>query len=320
MFCLRQLLCIIPAQQLILYMAGIRRFPAAVLTACRRFPLPFCEPEAPPGSLSAACMRKIAMSEDMKNMFRPAGRIALITGGTSGLGHAIAEAFLQNGVDVAVCSRHPDSAPELAELAAKEGRRYLPVRCDITKEAEVDALGEAVEQGLGPATMLVNSAGMNILKPAEDYDQEAFEKVMALNVTGTHLVSKMAARRWMIPAHKGRIVNLSSAKAFLGTDRDYAAYCASKGAVNMYTSQLGCEWAKFGITVNAIAPTFVITPINADRLANEEFRNSLIRRIPIGRLGTGRDMAAAALFLCSEGAEFITGVTLKVDGGVTSMQ
>lgn len=260
------------------------------------------------------------MSENMKNMFRPAGRIALITGGTSGLGHAIAEAFLQNGVDVAVCSRHPDSTPELAELAAKEGRRYLPIRCDITKEAEVDVLGDAVEQGLGPATMLVNSAGMNVLKPAEDYDQETFEKVMALNVTGTHLVSKMAAKRWMIPARKGRIVNLSSAKAFLGTDRDYAAYCASKGAVNMYTSQLGCEWAKFGITVNAIAPTFVITPINADRLANEEFRNSLIRRIPIGRLGTGRDMAAAALFLCSEGAEFITGVTLKVDGGVTSMQ
>jgi NAD(P)-dependent dehydrogenase (short-subunit alcohol dehydrogenase family) len=260
------------------------------------------------------------MNESMKDLFRPAGTIALVTGGTSGLGHAIAEAFLQNGVDVAVCSRHPDSAPELAELAAKEGRRYLAVRCDITKEDDVEAMGDVVEKELGPASLLVNSAGMNILKPAEDYDQEAFEKVMALNVTGTHLVSKMAAKRWMIPAHKGRIVNLSSAKAFLGTDRDYAAYCASKGAVNMYTSQLGCEWAKFGITVNAIAPTFVLTPINSDRLSNPDFYNSLVRRIPMGRIGTGRDMAAAALFLCSEGASFITGVTLKVDGGVTSMQ
>jgi NAD(P)-dependent dehydrogenase (short-subunit alcohol dehydrogenase family) len=260
------------------------------------------------------------MNESMKDLFRPAGTIALVTGGTSGLGHAIAEAFLQNGVDVAVCSRHPDSAPELAELAAKEGRRYLAVRCDITKEDDVEAMGDVVEKELGPASLLVNSAGMNILKPAEDYDQEAFEKVMALNVTGTHLVSKMAAKRWMIPAHKGRIVNLSSAKAFLGTDRDYAAYCASKGAVNMYTSQLGCEWAKFGITVNAIAPTFVLTPINSDRLSNPDFYNSLVRRIPMGRIGTGRDMATAALFLCSEGASFITGVTLKVDGGVTSMQ
>ncbi len=258
--------------------------------------------------------------ENMKDMFCPAGQIALVTGGTSGIGKSIAEAFLQNGVDVAVCSRHPGSAPELAELAAREGRRYLAVYCDITKEDDVEAMGQIVETQLGPATMLVNSAGMNILKHAEEYDQESFEKVMTLNVTGTHLVSKMAARRWMIPAHKGRIVNLSSAKAFLGTDRDYAAYCASKGAINMYTSQLGCEWAKFGITVNAIAPTFVLTPINADRMANKEFHDSIVRRIPIGRLGTGRDMAAAALFFCSEGAEFITGVTLKVDGGVTSMQ
>ena len=108
--------------------------------------------------------------------------------------------------------------------------------------------------------MLVNSAGMNILKHAEDYDAESFNKVMSLNVLGTHNVSKMCGKRWMIPAHKGRIVNLSSAKAFLGTDRDYTAYCASKGAINMYTAQLACEWAKFGISVNAIAPTFVVTP------------------------------------------------------------
>lgn len=260
------------------------------------------------------------MEGSMKNLFEPAGRIALITGGTSGLGHAIAEAFLQNGIDVAVCSRHPDTASDLAELAAAEGRRYLPVRCDITDEADVAALGDAVEAGLGPATLVVNSAGMNILKPAEDYDAASFEKVIALNITGTHLVSKMAAKRWMIPAGKGRIVNLSSAKAFLGADRNYAAYCASKGAINMYTQQLGCEWAKFGINVNAIAPTFVRTPINAKQLEDPTFYNSLIHRIPMGRLGTGRDIAAAALFLCSEGASFITGVTLKVDGGVTSMQ
>src|SRR5699024_5390714 len=114
------------------------------------------------------------MEGTMKDLFVPAGRVALVTGGTSGLGHAIAEAFLQNGVDVAVCSRHPESAPDLAGLAAAEGRRYLPVRCDITDEADVAALGDAVEQGLGPATLVVNSAGMNILKPAEDYDAASF--------------------------------------------------------------------------------------------------------------------------------------------------
>lgn len=260
------------------------------------------------------------MAASMKNLFAPAGPAALITGGTSGLGHAIAEAFLQNGVDVAVCSRHPDSAPDLAALAAAEGRRYLPVRCDITDENDVDAMLSAVEAAFGPVLLLVNSAGMNILKHAEDYDAASFNTVMALNVTGTHLVSKGAAKRWMIPAGKGRIVNLSSAKAFLCADRDYAAYCASKGAITMYTQQLGCEWARFGITVNAIAPTFVRTPINADRLEDPTFYNKVVSHIPMGRLGEGRDIAAAALFLCSEGAGFITGTTLKVDGGCTGLQ
>lgn len=260
------------------------------------------------------------MEPSMKNLFVPAGATALVTGGTSGLGHAIAEAFLQNGVDVAVCSRHPESAPDLAELAAAEGRRYLPVRCDITDESDVAAMMDTIEAALGPVLLVVNSAGMNILKHAEDYDAASFDKVMDLNVKGTHLVCAAAAKRWMIPAHKGRIVNLSSAKAFLCADRDYAAYCASKGAINMYTQQLGCEWAKFGITVNAIAPTFVRTPINSDRLDDPAFYQKVVGHIPVGRLGEGRDIAAAALFLCSEGASFITGVTLKVDGGATAIQ
>lgn len=260
------------------------------------------------------------MSVSMKTPFAPVGRTALITGGTSGLGHAIAEMFLQNGIDVAVCSRHPESAPDLAELAAAEGRRYLAVRCDITDEADVQAMIDAVDEAFGPVLMVVNSAGMNILKPAEQYDAASFDRVMNLNVKGTHLVCAAAARKWMIPARKGRIVNLSSAKAYLCALSDYAAYCASKGAINLYTQQLGVEWAKYGISVNAIAPTFVRTPINSDRLDDPAFYNKIVSHIPVGRLGEGSDIAAAALFLCSEAAEFITGVTLKVDGGCTSLQ
>lgn len=260
------------------------------------------------------------MDSSMKNLFRPIGNTVLITGGTSGLGHAIAEAFLQNGVDVAVCSRHPEAAPELAELAAAEGRRYLPLYCDITDPASVTTMLDQLEAAFGAVQMLINSAGMNILKPAEDYDAPSFDKVMALNVSGTHNVTSQMAKRWMIPAGKGRVVNLSSAKAFLCAKRNFAAYCASKGAINMYTQQLGCEWGPFGVTVNAIAPTFVRTPINSSRLDDPDFYREVVDHIPVGRLGQGRDIAAAALFLCSEGAEFITGVTLKVDGGATGLQ
>ena len=118
------------------------------------------------------------MEGPMKNLFDPAGKVALVTGGTSGLGHAIAEAFLQNGVDVAVCSRPPESAPELAELAAAEGRRYLPVYCDITKEEDVEKMGDIIEKELGPVTMLVNSAGMNILNNMIDGLEKAHQHLL----------------------------------------------------------------------------------------------------------------------------------------------
>ncbi|MDD4849833.1 MAG: SDR family NAD(P)-dependent oxidoreductase [Gemmiger sp.] len=254
------------------------------------------------------------------HFFEPAGSRALITGGTSGLGYAIAEAFLQSGVDVAVCGTRPEKAAPLAALAQTLGRRFLALRCNITDTAAVDAMMDEVQAGFGGLDFVVNSAGMNALKPAEDYDAETFDKVMDLNVKGTHLVSKGAAKRFFIPQNSGRIVNISSAKGFIGTGRDYAAYCASKGAINMYTKQLACEWAKFGINTNAIAPTFVRTPINAAQLDNPEFYAKLVARIPAGRIGMGADIAAAALYLCSKGASFVNGVVLPVDGGLTAMQ
>lgn len=258
--------------------------------------------------------------ETSRNFFAPAGKAALVTGGTSGLGYAIAKAFLQNGIDVAVCGGHPEKAQGLAELAAAAGRKYIGVRCDVTKADDVDILLAEAEAAIGQVRLLVNCAGMNILKPAEDYDGESFDRVMELNVKATHLVCKAAANRWMIPARGGCIVNISSVKSFLGVSSDYIAYCASKAAVNMYTKQLACEWAKYGIRVNAIAPTFVRTPINTHQLDDPAFTGKLLRRIPLGRIGKPEDVAAAALFLCSEGASFITGQILGVDGGLTAMQ
>jgi len=177
-----------------------------------------------------------------------------------------------------------------------------------------------IEATLGPVDILVNCAGMNKLLPAEDYDEDSFDKVMGLNVKGTHLVTKAVGKKMMIPRQYGHIINISSVKGTLGTQQDYLAYCTSKGAINMYTKQIACEWAKYGITANAIAPTFVRTPINSFQLDDAKFYSKLVSRIPLGRIGSAKDIAAAAIFLASDASAFITGQILGVDGGLTAIQ
>lgn len=252
--------------------------------------------------------------------FAPDGKVALVTGGTSGLGYGIAEAFLKSGLDVAICGNNPSKASALEELAKKTGRKYLAIQCDVTNSEQVSNMINEIDTKLGAVQILVNSAGINILKPAEDYDEESFDKVMNLNVKGTHLVCKEVAKKWMIPQKKGSIINLSSVKGFIGAKNDYAAYCASKGAINMYTKQLACEWAEFGIRSNVIAPTFVLTNISKKQLSDENFYNTLINRIPLRRIGTIEDVSSAALYLASKAASFVTGQLLCVDGGLTVLQ
>ena len=260
------------------------------------------------------------MSEFQQNPFALTGKKALISGGTGGLGSAIAKAFLQNGADVAVCGGHPEKAAALAEEAKKAGRSFLALSCDIRNPEDVNKMLDEVDKAFGTIDILVNSAGMNRLLPAEDYDEDTFDQVMDLNVKGVHTVTRAVGKRFMIPKQYGRIVNLSSVKSLIGTKQDYIAYCASKGAVNMYTKQLACEWGKYGITCNAIAPTFVRTPINSFQLDDPVFFKTLIDRIPLGRIGREEDIAAAALYLSSDGASFVSGQILGVDGGLTAMQ
>lgn len=258
--------------------------------------------------------------ENYRELFSLSGRKALVTGGTGGLGSEIAAAYLGSGADVAVCGLHPEKAGDLEEYAASIGRRCLLLRCDITDEADVSAMMDEIEATLGGLDIVVNSAGMNRLIAAEDYDTAHFNEVMSLNVTGTFLVSREAGRRFLIPQRSGHIINISSVKSLLGTDKNYIAYCTSKGAVNMFTKQLACEWGKYGICVNAIAPTFVRTPINSFQLDDPAFYQSLTDRIPLGRIGQKKDVAAAALFLASDASSFISGQILAVDGGLTARQ
>jgi NAD(P)-dependent dehydrogenase (short-subunit alcohol dehydrogenase family) len=257
---------------------------------------------------------------DYEKIFRLDGKNALVVGGSGGLGSAIAEGFLQSGANVVVAGRHPEKVAEGLESVAEALKvDYFGVEVDITDESSVKKMVENLGKRYNKIDILVNCVGMNILKKAEEYDEASFDKVMDVNVKGTHLVTREIGKM-MIANRYGHIINISSVKGTIGTKQDYIAYCTSKGAINMYTKQLACEWGKYGITCNAIAPTFVRTSINAFQLDNQEFYNKLIDRIPLGRIGTGKDMASAAIFLASDASDFITGQILGVDGGLTAMQ
>lgn len=257
------------------------------------------------------------MSLDFTNVFSLEGKTALVVG-VGGLGEPIAEALLQNGANLVLAGRKLTQSP-LQEEARALGRKCLLLHVDLQDEASIISMVQRAEEETGGIDILVNAAGVNQLKKAEEYDAETWDFVMGVNLRGLHFVTREVGKG-MIARRCGRILSISSVKSIIGTDQDYIAYCASKGALNMYTKQLACEWGKYGITVNAIAPTFTRTPINSFQLDDPVFYDALVKRIPLGRICTAKDLGCAALYLCSDAAAFVSGQVLCVDGGLTSKQ
>lgn len=263
--------------------------------------------------------RRRQLHKEYEDMFSLHGRKAVVTGGAGGLGLPMVQALLENGADVAIADLDPARADGIQAHARDCGRQCIGVPTDILDPQNVAQMVETVLSRFGHIDILINAAGMNVLKKVEDYDEETWSRVMDVNVKGLHSVTRMVGRH-MIQRRYGRIVNISSVRSFLGMPQDYSVYCASKGAVNMYTRQVACEWAKYGVTANAIAPTFTRTPINSFQLDDPVFYGNLIRRIPLGRICTVRDICGAMLYLVSDAACFVTGQVLCVDGGLTSTQ
>ncbi len=245
------------------------------------------------------------------------GHVALVTGAARGLGRAIALALADAGADVALGLRRSGTADDLVREIESMGRQALAVELDVTDLTQIGPAVDAVVERFGRLDILVNNAGLGPSNLAEEVTEADFDLTMDVNVKGLFFTSQ-AVGRVMIRQGSGRIVNLSSQAGFIALPSE-AIYCASKAAVAHLTKCLAVEWGSHGITVNAVAPTFIRTDGTAEALADPEFEADVRERIAaLHRIGEPMDVAGAVVFLASPAASLITGATLMVDGGWTA--
>jgi len=251
----------------------------------------------------------------MYTKFDLTGKVAVVVGGHGGIGKAIALGLADAGADVVVASRSLEPNLAVAKEIKAKGKQSLGLSVNITDAKSVADMVTAIQKTFPKIDILVNAAGLAIRKPAETFPINEFNQVMEINVTGTFTVCQ-AIGNVMIKQKSGSILNLSSVRGDHGLRANYAAYCASKGAVNGLTKTLACEYAKHNIRVNAIAPTIVETDLTKDALADPTFAKNMMASIPMGRWAMPDDMVGASIFFAADASSFITGQILYIDGGV----
>lgn len=250
-------------------------------------------------------------------LFDLTGRVAIITGGSKGLGLAIAQGYAAAGASVVLVSRTESEAVAAAKSIEQEyGGKALGIRCDVTSEADVASLVQTVVERLGRIDILVNNAGVNIRGPIDQLSYEQFQSVQRINVDGIWLVTRAVVPT--MKSHKyGRIINLSSALGIVGL-ADRTPYCTSKGAVVQMTRALAVELAPFAITANAILPGPFLTEMNIPVKDDPQFKQAVLGATAMNRWGELPEIQAAALYLASDFAGFTTGAMLAIDGGWTA--
>jgi gluconate 5-dehydrogenase len=252
----------------------------------------------------------------VQELFDLGGKVAIVTGGGSGLGRQMAEALAESGADLVLCARKAERCEQAADELRALGVRAIGLACDVRDPAQVDAVVERAVGELGRVDILVNNSGTSWGASPEDVPAEGWQKVIDVNLTGAFRFAQAAGRVMIDQGDGGKIVNVASVAAFRGAPTaamNAIPYNASKGGLVALTIDLAVKWAPYGINVNAIAPGWFPTEMSGSTIAAG--REAFLRRIPLGRFGGSDDLKGAVAFLASRASDYVTGTTIVVDGG-----
>lgn len=243
-------------------------------------------------------------------------KIAIVTGASKGIGRGLAKELAAAGAKVAVAARNTEELAGLVQEISATGGQAKAFALDVRNLAQIEEVYQQIYDHFGGLDISVNNAGLGYPMAAIDVTEEHWDEMMAVNLKGLFFCCQ-AAGRIMLKQGYGKIINMSSQVSIVGIP-DGVAYCASKGGVNQLTKVLALEWSGRGVNVNAVGPTFIYTPGTAERLDTPDFNQSVLSRLPIGRVGTIADVAGAVIYLASPASNLVTGTLLLVDGGWTA--